>query len=81
MIYQGLFDLSHLLAVVLCITFYRAVGTGGQGGMRHPIIVNDLNVPFFKSRICKFSEPHSFLSRKLLTSTNIQLHSLRSVKN
>ena len=49
----------------------RAFGTGGAGGRGAyalPIIVSDLNVPFFKSHICEFSEPHSFSSRKLLTS-------------
>ena len=46
-----------------------------------PIIVSDLNVPFFKPHICEFSEPHSFSSRKLLTSTNIRFDCLRPVKN
>ena len=45
-----------------------------------PIIFSDRNVPFFKSRICQFSEPHSFSFRKLLLSINIRFHSHRSVK-
>ena len=46
----------------------------GKGGTvetcAHPMIFSDPNVPFFKSRIYEFSEPYSFWSRKLLTSTN-----------
>ena len=49
------------------------LGEGGGGTVEtcaHPMIFSDPNVPFFKSRIYEFSEPHSFWSRKLLTSTN-----------
>ena len=62
---------------------YRATKTGlGEGGHAPPpIIFSDLNVRFFKLHIFKFSKPHSFSSCKLLTSTNIRFHSLRSVKN
>ena len=54
---------------------------GGGGGRGEAVIFSDLNVPFLKLHICEFSKPHSFSSRKLLTSTNIRFHSLRSIKN
>ena len=41
-------------------TINRAVGTGGGRGMCPPIIFSDLNMPFFKLRICEFSKPRSF---------------------
>ena len=59
----------------------RNWGSEGRGGMCPPlIIISDFNVPFFKSYIREFSEPHSFSSSKLLASTNIRFGILRPVK-
>ena len=57
-------------------------GGVGRGDVpRPPTIFSDLNVSVFNIHICEFSKPHSFSCYKLLTSTNVRFHSLRSSKN
>ena len=54
-----------------CFIAWRTVGAvGGQGAFTPPIIFSDLNLPFFKWRICEFLQSHSFSSRKLLPIIN-----------